>query len=659
MKERALRIFTVCLALCLLLSDVPCLAAVRYMPDVAAELTSADTWAARMPDADRVLMTPEQIEARNAASIAAAGTNLVDMKNPPETFDGIKRNQALAAEAKANAEYYFGWIYDQNLEIAKWSFFQKMIDNCTDCNTSREKPVRLAIAVERTELLVFPTNELLRDEITDLDFDYNVNVGINIGEPLWLFATSRDGRFYQATSASCSGWVRAEDVAICKDKEEWLKAWDIPASELLVVTGAAAYTGVSLTCPEASNRRLALGTKLRRVEYTSVEGLINNRSSFHNYIVELPVRGKNGTYQTVLALIPETEPIQEGYLPLTKRNIAKVMLGNLGDVYGWGGMMGVEDCSGLIRRVYHCFGLELARNTNWQAAMPAPKVDMQNMSLEEKCYVLDQLPLGTVLTFSGHEMLYMGKIDGSYYVASTVGSVMDPDDSSIKLRVRDVMLNTLEVKRANGHTWLQEVYQATLMAEPDDYALPQPLWYHDAVAYSLKNSLLSPKADGFFGLSDTASRAEVADALWRMAGKPETEATASFADVPADSGSAAAIGWAAASGIMVGYSADRFGADDPLTREQVVTVLYRYAEQQKLTLKSGDGKSLQSFRDQGNVSAYAKDAVQWACASGILRGTDGRLDPQGALNRVQLAAILEQFGNAIVVEAAEEAEPQT
>ena len=118
MKKRVLRVCTVCLALCLLLSDVPCLAAVRYMPDVAAELSSADTWAARMPDADRVLMTPEQIETRNAASIAAAGTNLVDMKNPPETFDGIKRNQSLAAEAKANAEYYFGWIYDQNLEIA-------------------------------------------------------------------------------------------------------------------------------------------------------------------------------------------------------------------------------------------------------------------------------------------------------------------------------------------------------------------------------------------------------------------------------------------------------------------------------------------------------------------------------------------------------------
>ena len=255
-------------------------------------------------------------------------------------------------------------------------------------------------------------------------------------------------------------------------------------------------------------------------------------------------------------------------------------------------------------------------------------------------------------------MMYMGKVDGKYYVASTVGSLMDPDDSTKKLRARDVMLNTLDVKRANGNTWLQDIYQASLMAESDDYALPQPLWYHDAVAYCLKNGLLSPKADGFFGLSDTVSRAEVADALWRMAGKPETEAAASFTDVSADSDAAAAIGWAADSGVMVGYSADRFGADDPLTREQVVTVLYRYAEQQKVTLEPGDGKALQSFRDQSRVSPYARDAMQWACASGILRGTDGRLDPQGTLNRVQLAAILEQFGNAIIVEPAEEPEPQ-
>ena len=654
MKRKSLRFSVLLLAVCLLFSTVPCYAAVRYMPDVTNEMSSADSWAARMPDADRVLMTPEQIRARNAASIEAAGTKLVDMKNPPETFDGIKQNHSLTASAKADAEYYFGWIYDQNMNIANWSFFQKMISNCTDYSASHEQPVRLAIAVERTELLAFPTHELLRDETTDLDFDYNALVGINIGEPLWLYSTSWDRQFYLAQSASCSGWVRAEDVAICKDREEWLGAWDIPDDELLVVTGSSAYTAVSLTCPAASNRRLALGTKLRRVEYTSVDGLINNRSSFHSYIVELPVRDKKGNYQTVSALIPETAPVSEGYLPLTKRNIAKVMLSNLGDAYGWGGMMGVEDCSGLIRQVYHCFGLELARNTTWQCNMPVPKIDMNNMSVEEKRWIIDQLPLGTILTFNGHEMLYMGKVDGKYYVASTVGSVKDPDDASKVLRARSVMINTLDVLRANGHTWLQEIIQATLVAEPDGYPLPQTLWYHDAVAYCLKNELLHTKEDGSFGLQDTVCRAELADALWRMAGKPETDAELSFEDVPAESSFTAAIKWAADAGVMVGYDDGRFGADDKLTREQATTVLFRFAQQQGITLTAGSAEALYPFRDRYKIHSYALDAMRWACASGILRGSNGLLDPQSSLTRVQLAALLEQYSHVFAAEPTEE-----
>ena len=650
------RLLTILLVLCLLVPlAVPGFAAVSYMPDVTPAMSEAGYWAALSQDADRVLMTPEEIKARNLAAVEATGTMLIDMKSAPETFDGVERNQAIAASAKADAEYYCGWIYDGSGKIADWSFFQKMIDNCTDPRVSREQRMRFGIAVERTTLMCFPTDEHLHDDPADPDFEYNAVSAVNVNEPLWIYTTSRDGRFYLARSICCSGWVRAEDVALCKDRDEWIAAWDIPDSEVLVITGGSVHTGVSNFCPEASERKLTVGTKLRSVEPASVEGLINNRSAYHNYIVELPARDETGVYQKVLALIPETADVHEGYLPLTRRNIAAVMLNNLGDAYGWGGMMDVEDCSGLVRQVYACFGLDIARNTTWQCNMPAPKVDMQDMSVEEKCRILDALPLGTVLTFNGHEMMYLGQKDGKYYVVSTVSSLMNPADTSKRLRARDVMINTLDVRRANGRTWMQEIYQATLMACPDGYALPETEWYHDAVAFCLKNELLTEKTDGYFGVNDAVTRAEAADALWRMAGKPETEAELSFDDVSEENKYAAAIRWAAESGVMLGYGDGAFGAADPLTREQTAVILYRFARQQGAELPAGNAETMKAFPDRTSVSTFALEAIQWACAAGILRGSDGMLLPQSGLTRVQLAAVLQQY-DEVLTAAAEEPE---
>ena len=640
------RIIPLLLALCLLTATVPVCLAVSYMPDVTPEMSDADFWAARASDADAVLMTPEQIAARNAAAIAASGTMLIDLRDAPETFDGPARNEAAASSARSDAEYYSGWIYGPNGEIANWSFFCAMIANSIDPHAYENQPLRFGIAVRRTTLLSFPTEYTLTDDLTDADFDYNALSSVNVNEPLWIYTTSADGRFYLARSSCCSGWVPAEDVALCRDREEWLGAWDIPEDELLVVTEGSVYTAVSRTCPEVSERKLTLGTKLRLVDSASIEGLVNNRTPFHSYVVELPVRGPGGAYRRELALIPETAGVHEGFLPLTQRELARVMLNTLGDAYGWGGMMDVEDCSGLVRQVYACFGLELARNTTWQCSMPAPRVDMQSMSLEEKCALLDALPLGAVLTFNGHEMMYLGRADGHYYAASTVGTLLMPNEPYQRLRVRGVLINTLDTRRANGRTWLQEIYQATLMGCPDDYPLPQPQWYHDAEVFCLERGLLSLNTGSTFCPEDTVSRAQAAEALWRMAGKPEAEDAPFFEDVPENHANAAAIGWAAGSGVMVGFGNGLFGPSQPMTREQIAVVLHRFAAAQGAALAEA-GAAPEAYSDWAAVSSFAADAMRWACAAGILRGSGGALTPQGALTRAQLAAVLQQYDGAL------------
>ena len=341
-----------------------------------------------------------------------------------------------------------------------------------------------------------------------------------------------------------------------------------------------------------------------------------------------------------------------GFLPLTEENIAMVMLNNLGDAYGWGGMMDVEDCSGLIRTVYACFGLQIGRNGNWQWNMNMEKIDMANMSVEEKRLILDEMPIGAALCFPGHEMMYLGKVDGKYYVVSTVSSIMSPDTGN-RLRTRDVMINTLDVKRANGQSWLQALNMAFMPCyaklEGKEYAFPALQWYHDAVAWCLSKGVMSANSDGTFGIGEPVSRATMAKALWVMAGKPDAEEAMIFTDVAQDHTAAAAIAWAAEQGVMTGYSETVFAPGDALTREQMVTALWRYEQLQQSPVET-DMTDVSVFRDARQVSAYAREAFGWACGS-IVGGTEtGKIYPRELAVREQLATILYRYSQLPRVE---------
>ena len=635
MKKLISLLLSVSLALSL---TATAFASVSYLPDVTAEMSNAAYWTQNAQDADRVLITREEIAQRNAASAAISDTMLKDMKNADTTFDGIARNKAIVTSAEADAKYYFGWTYGGDGKPAEWSYYQKMIDNCVDRNARKVQNVRYGVAVKRTLLLTFPTSEPIWDDPADPDFNYLPLSSIRVNEPILIYTTSADGKYYLARISCCSGWVAAEDVAICRDKEEWLGAWDIPEDEVLVVCGSKVYTDASNTHPETAKRMLTFGTKLRSVDPASVSGLVNNRSPYHNYIVELPVRESDGSYRKALALIPETAKVSEGYLPLTQENIAALALNNLGDAYGWGGMMDVEDCSGLVRLIYECFGISVARNGNWQWNMPVPKIDMTNMSTEEKCMVLDRLPLGTALCFPGHELMYLGKVEGKYYVISTASKIADPYGSGI-LRTRGVMINTLDIRRANGHTWMQDLTKAMLHGcTEESWQLPQLMWYHDGVAFCLANGCMSTAEDGFFKPDEALTRGEAVQALWCLAGKP-ADAEESAAD-----DAEAALAWAQKQGILLGGD-DGIAAEQSVTREQLAALLHRYAKAQGMETPTGP---LGTYADACRISGYAAEAMSWACSEGIIRGTaEDMLLPDGTCTRAQFALMLQRFAESL------------
>ena len=228
---------------------------------------------------------------------------------------------------------------------------------------------------------------------------------------------------------------------------------------------------------------------------------------------------------------------------------------------------------------------------------------------------------------------------------------MSPDTGK-RLRTRDVMINTLDVKRANGQSWLQALNMAFMPCyaklEGKTYDFPEVQWYRDGVGYVLKNSLITNYENGYFGPNDLASREVAVNALWRLDGRPEAADTDKFSDVSAEKHCMDAIFWANENGIACGYGNGKFGPEDTLTREQMVTILWRYAKYKGYDVSVGEETNILSYDDAFEIAEYAIPAMQWACGSGLLIGEKAAnggmvLNPQNQTTRAQLSMMLMRF----------------
>ncbi len=175
--------------------------------------------------------------------------------------------------------------------------------------------------------------------------------------------------------------------------------------------------------------------------------------------------------------------------------------------------------------------------------------------------------------------------------------------------------------------------------------VPKDEWYVGAVEYAVQNGLMNGVGDGKFAPEGSMTRAMLVTVLWRYEGAPETGKNP-FTDVPNGQWYTDAVAWAAANGIVGGVGNNKFDPEGKITREQMATILYRYAEKKGIdTGKRGD---LSAFPDGGKVASWAKNAVQWAVAEKIINGSDGKLLPQGDATRAQVATILMRFIENIV-----------
>lgn len=175
-------------------------------------------------------------------------------------------------------------------------------------------------------------------------------------------------------------------------------------------------------------------------------------------------------------------------------------------------------------------------------------------------------------------------------------------------------------------------------------------WFYKGVSYVVENGMMNGVGENQFAPNAPLTREMLAVVLYNMEKQPESTGVNPFADVKADMWYTDAIVWTNANGIVAGYDDSTFGLGDSITREQLASILYRYAQMKGYDVT--EKADLTGYADSAAISGYAVEAMQWANANGIVNGmTATTLAPQGTATRAQVATMLMNFCENVVTKA--------
>lgn len=211
---------------------------------------------------------------------------------------------------------------------------------------------------------------------------------------------------------------------------------------------------------------------------------------------------------------------------------------------------------------------------------------------------------------------------------------------------KDLTQRITEIKLSGSKT----VYADWKKREPD--AVKNPFadvnagdWFYQDVLFSYEKGLMSGMDAAVFAPYANTTRAQIAVIFYRMEGSPAVEGENSFTDVVRGSGTAwfyDAVTWAQQNGIMGGYGNSSFAPNDPITREQLAAIFYRYAQYKGYDTTQG-GMAIREFDDYESISDYAMGAMAWAVNTGLVKGDSNLLYPKGTATRAELAALFHRF----------------
>jgi len=368
-------------------------------PGVTGEMLQADFWLGQISDPSLPLLTPEAIQVFNQQCHARLG--IPPVLDLPDTLSTAEVRAQLAQYQPPTRQCYGS---DGTPLIA--AYFRTLIDQ-TAPPSSDPVSVRWGLATRRTPVRSFPTDDVVTTEPFQFDLDRLQETAVDVGWPVAVVATSRDGQWFFALTLWYWGWVRADAIALGTREQVAAFASAAPFITTLASRGMVA----------GGNAIPQMGTRLPLLEDAPLACR-----------VQVPVRGRDGTLAFAEGFAAKQDrQFAVGYLPYTWETIFTQAFRLLGEPYAWGdnrlGMFG-RDCSRLIRDVHAVAGIDLPRNANQQEEVGTPLVtfgaDWPDAVREQT--LVEQVPPGALLAMRGHIMLYLGQVDGRPYVIHDTSS---------------------------------------------------------------------------------------------------------------------------------------------------------------------------------------------------------------------------------------------
>ena len=252
-----------------------------------------------------------------------------------------------------------------------------------------------------------------------------------------------------------------------------------------------------------------------------------------------------------------------------------------------------------------------------------------------------------------------GIVDGGVYIGEVTFTVSDDNLDTVTINGEEVSGSAFTLQHAEGQQTIvitdkagNTISLTVTVKDPgcsggtgcpsSAYVdLDHEAWYHPFVDYVIENGLMQGYSSTIFAPCDNLSRAMMVQVLYSLEGRPAVSGEQLYTDVPEGTWFFDAILWASEKGMVVGYGNGNFGPGDPITREQMALIFYRYSQARGYSLTEG---SYEHFKDHGDISGYAQQAMRWAVGNGLMAGcADNRLHPRDYTSRVEFAAMLRHF----------------
>ncbi len=236
---------------------------------------------------------------------------------------------------------------------------------------------------------------------------------------------------------------------------------------------------------------------------------------------------------------------------------------------------------------------------------------------------------------NGESYTYTVYLQPSFYIVKAGHTL----ELSLSLSTSDI---SIEVDNAVSYVTVPVHGDAPVVPENPFTDVAEGAYYYDAVLALAEQGIINGMTETTFCPDNQLTRAQVVTMLYRMAGAPETDAAAAFADVPEGAYYADALAWAVETGVTEGVSETEFAPDMDVTREQFVTFLHRFAALEGQA--DGEPADLSAFQDAALVADWAQEAMAWAVGQGIVEGvTEDTIVPQGTATRAQAVTMLYRY----------------